>query len=182
MAQHDPREAFQRHEEVLKKCSLLRDLSCEEMLVLLQKSQFEDFGAEEEILTEGHLDHSIWVVLRGSCEVVKHGQKRDNRLALVEPGHVFGEMSFFDTVPHSASVRAVDKVETIRLSRENYAELAATHSEIAQKVAVNIVRVLSERLRRMDEWICELVERENGRQYVQEWQEFRSRLHANLFD
>lgn len=182
MMDHDSHERLKKYQDVLKKCSILQDLTCEEILTLFQRGRFERFHTGEEIVTEGFLSHSVWVVVRGSCEVIKRGQRRDSQLALVEPGHVFGEMSFFDDLPHSATVRVVDRVETIRLTREEYDELAASEPEIARKFAVNIVRVLSERLRRMDEWVCELVEREPGQEHVQEWQEFRTRLHANLYE
>lgn len=182
MMDHDAHERLKKYQDVLKQCSLLQDLSCDEILTLFQRGRFERFHTGEEIVTEGFLDNSVWVVVRGSCEVVKQGERRDNQIALIEPGHVFGEMSFFDEIPHSATVRVLERVETIRLSREEYDEVAALEPEIARKVAVNIVRVLSQRLRRMDQWVCELVEREPNQQHVREWQEFRSRLLANVYE
>ena len=73
--------------------------------------QFEDFRPGEEILTEGLTYHSLWIILSGRCEVVKSSNGgKPHRLAVLEPGCVFGEMSFLDTAPHSASVRTLSDV------------------------------------------------------------------------
>jgi hypothetical protein len=66
--------------------------------------------------------------------------------------------------------------------REDYDELAVEAPAAARKIATNIARVLSDRLRKMDEWTCELVERDcDGRRH-KEWQDFRSKLYTDLFE
>lgn len=182
MQGRNPVETIARFQSVLERCSLLSGFSHEEMSAFLRRVRFEGFTAGEGILTEGNQYHGIWIVLSGTCEVIKHGQNKDSRLAILEPGHVFGEMSFLQPVAHSASVRAVDHVETMRLMAEEYEDLSSDSPSAAQKLAVNIIRVLSDRLRRMDEWTCELVERNNDSRHHMEWQDFRSKLYTNLFE
>ena len=77
---------------------------------------------------------------------------------MLDAGGVFGEMSFFNPAPHSASVRAVTGVEVFRLARDKYDMLLRVGSLAAYKLALNTVAVLSDRLRRMDEWACNRVE------------------------
>jgi CRP-like cAMP-binding protein len=175
-------ETLSRFQPVLEKCSLVSGLSAGEMQAFLSRVRFEAFAGGDEILTEGNRYHGIWILLHGACEVVKHGARKDSRLAILEPGNVFGEMSFLHPAPHSASVRAMDQVETIRLMREDYDELAVLAPAAARKIATNIARVLSDRLRRMDEWTCELVERDCDGQRHKEWQDFRSKLYTDLFE
>lgn len=180
--QRQPTEALQEFQAELQRCSLLNGLTGEELQAFLQRIRFEGFRPGDEILTEGNQYHGVWILLSGTCEVIKHGLHRDSRLAVLEPGNVFGEMSFLQAVPHSASVRAVDQVETMRLMRDQYDDLREHCPQAAHKIAVNIIRVLSDRLRKMDEWTCELVEREcDGRRY-KEWQDFRSKLYTDLFE
>jgi len=166
----------------LDRCALLQGLTPDEIQAVLRRVRLEGFTAGEEILTEGNQYHGIWILLSGTCEVIKQGQRRDSRLATLEPGNVFGEMSFFHVVPHSASVRAVDRVETMRLMLDDYQLLREDSPQAAHQIAVNIIHILSDRLRRMDEWTCELVERNADGHGHKEWQEFRSRLYSNLFD
>ncbi|WP_437230758.1 Crp/Fnr family transcriptional regulator [Planctomicrobium sp. SH661] len=182
MQDRDPVETIEKFQGVLERCSLLSGLTTEEMHAFLRRVKFEGFSPGDEILTEGNQYHGVWIVLRGTCEVVKHGHRKDSRLAILEPGNIFGEMSFLHPVAHSASVRSVDQVETMRLMREDYDDLCRQSPSAGQKIAVNIVRVLSDRLRRMDEWTCELVEKDSDGQRHKEWQEFRSKLYTNLFE
>ncbi|WP_437185368.1 Crp/Fnr family transcriptional regulator [Planctomicrobium sp. SH668] len=182
MNECDPVIALNDHQSVLDKCTLLNGLTSSEMHAFLNRVQIESFQPGEEILTEGKQYQGLWIGLSGVCEVVKKGAKKDSRLALLEPGSVFGEMSFFDEVTHSASVRAVDHVETIRVLRDQYDDLCALCPSSAQKISVNIVRILADRLRRMDEWTCALVEERGDGVHHKEWQEFRSKLYTGLFE
>lgn len=166
----------------IERCLLLNGFSREELDAFLSRVQPESFPAGAEILTEGKSYHGVWVLARGRCEVVKHGPHKDNRLAVLEPGNVFGEMSFLEAAPHSASVRALDNVETVRLMRDQFDELSAACPSAARKIAVNIVKVLSERLRKMDQWTCELVDQTHNNHRRQEWQDFRSKLYNGLFE
>ncbi len=164
----------------LKKCAILQGLSDEELQVLLNCVTFEDFREGEEILTEGRHYQSLWVLLQGTCAVSKHGTRHDNELAQLGPGSVFGEMSFYDTSPHSASVIATVPCHTMRLMRADYEGLRLMAPDTAYKVALNVVKILSDRLRRMDHWTCQLVERDSNPQQHHEWQDFRAKLYNGL--
>jgi CRP-like cAMP-binding protein len=133
------------------------------------------------ILREGRETQILWIVAHGQCEVVKSlDHDGQQRLATLDAGAVFGEMSFFRPAPHSASIRALSPVQVFQLPRESFDELVETGSSAAYRIAVNLNRVLAERLARMDEWICELVETsESGANHREEWQEFRSRLYSD---
>lgn len=170
-----------RFQPELERCTLLAGFTVPELQAFHDLVKFEAFEAGDEILTEGQKYHGVWILLRGTCEVLKDGSRQTSRLATLEPASIFGEMSFLHPVPHSATVRAIDHVETLRLMREDFDHLTAMSPSAAQKLAMNIVRVLSDRLRRMDEWTCELVEKDCDGKRHQEWKEFRTKLYSDLF-
>ena len=58
-------------------------------------------------------------------------------------------------------------------------QLAKDHPSAAYQITLNIAAVLSERLRRMDAWVCDMVESPNGHDYRDEWQSFRSAVYTN---
>ena len=149
----------------------------QDVLALLEREEYE---RGETILAEGKSIQILWIIVRGRCEVVKTMRKgAEQELATLDPGAVFGEMSFFNPAPHSASVRALTDVEVMRLSRERYDQLHREGSTAAYKIAVNTAKVLAERLRKMDEWICELVERPDGVKHREEWRDFRQKLYTD---
>jgi CRP/FNR family transcriptional regulator, cyclic AMP receptor protein len=166
----------------LERCPILQGFDDTELLSFLERVQHEDFPAGQDILTEGKAYRGLWVLLKGKCEVIKQGRSRESRLAILEPGHVFGEMSFFEPVPHSATVRSMTEVETIRLLPEQYQDLLDTCPTAAHAITVNVIRILSDRLRRMDDWTCELVEKECDRRKYHEWQDFRAKLYTEMFN
>ena len=167
-------------EAALAKCPLFRGLAASERQELLALLEPRSYRPGETILAEGESIQFIWIVLQGRCRVVKHGSSGDEKeLAVIEPGGVFGEMSFFNPAPHSATVQALSSVEVVRLPRGQYDKLLQGGSLAAYKLAFNTMGVLADRLRRMDDWIAERLERNNNApEHHEEWKEFRSKLYT----
>ena len=133
----------------------------------------------EDILKQGRTYRSVWVILRGECEVVRVSDSgADQQLAILEPGGIFGEMSFLQEAPHSATVRALSEVEAIHFTPVSFEQLKKSDIAAALTITSNLVLLLSDRLRRMDTWICELVEESEDRQHRAEWREFQSKLYT----
>ena len=179
---HDRLNPADSYAPQLERCQILHGLDENELQSFLERVEFQDFASGAEILVEGERHQGLWILIRGRCDVAKRCESRDSQLAFLEPGSVFGEMSFFQPAPHSASVIAVDDVQTMRLSREGYDQLRMTNVQTAEKIACNIIQILSDRLRRMDQWTCRVVEDECDQRRHEEWQEFRARLYTDLFD
>ncbi len=164
----------------LKSCSLFNGLLEDELVRLFDHVEAETFSAGKAILEQGKTYQSIWVVLRGSCEVVRvAGNGAEQQLAVLDSGGIFGEMSFLHEAPHSATVRALDEVEAIYFTPRVFEELKRTDLAAALKITSNLVQLLSERLRRMDAWICELVDQSDDRRQHAEWKEFQSKLYTD---
>jgi CRP-like cAMP-binding protein len=164
----------------LENCLLLHSLTPDELAVVVERLQFEDFEKGAEILTEGLSYHGLWILLEGTCEVVRGARgPRPSQLAVIEPGAVFGEMSFLTGQPHSATVRALSPVRTARINKSSFVELEQAQPAIAERIITCVARVMADRLRKMDDWICRLVEKGNNNSHQGEWREFRSKLYAD---
>jgi len=161
-------------------CPIFYNLSVDEHQQVLSLLKHEQYPEGDVILREGRSTQILWIIVRGRCEVVKSMKDgAERQLAVLEQGAVFGEMSFFEPAPHSASIRALSDVEVMRLSREDYDQLQQSASLAAYKIAANIVKVLATRLRRMDEWAYELIENTDVAEHREEWHEFRAKLYAD---
>lgn len=153
--------------------SNLTDAECDTLAPFLER---DSVVAGTTILTQGHSTQALWVVLDGQCEVVKPKAKGGTTvLATLEQGTVFGEMSFFDGSPHSASVDAKTNVSLFWLPREAYDKLESQSPELTHRIALYIATLLSDRLRKMDEWVTSTVENPDAK-YKKEWLEFRTKL------
>ena len=167
-------------EVALAKCPLLKGLSSAERTELLGLTEQHRYSPGEVILAEGASTQSIWIVLTGECRASKTTiAESEKELATIEAGGVFGEMSFFNPAPHSASIKALTAVETLALPREKYDLLLRVGSLAAYKLSYNTMGVLAERLRRMDEWVAGRLEKSNGSpEHHEEWLDFQSKLYA----
>ncbi|MCA9077454.1 MAG: cyclic nucleotide-binding domain-containing protein [Planctomycetaceae bacterium] len=164
----------------LKCCSLFNGLNEQELVRLFDLVESETFASGEDILTQGRVYRSVWVILRGQCEVVRtNGHGTDQQLAVLEQGGIFGEMSFLHEAPHSATVRALSEVEAIHFTPASFEQLKQSDISASLTITSNLVLLLSDRLRRMDAWICEVVEQSEDRQHRAEWREFQSKLYTD---
>ena len=161
-------------------CPIFQDLTLEEREQVLALFEHEHYPAGDTILREGLSIQYLWIIVSGRCEVLKGTDGAAERsLAVLEQGAVFGEMSFFNPAPHSASVKATTEVEVMRLSRSRYDQLMERNPTAAYKVAANMASVLAERLRQMDDWTCRLLDDPNvNANKREEWHEFRAKLYT----
>jgi len=164
-----------------RQCPLFWDMTEAEVNEVRRRLKPEVHPKDDVILREGKTFQVLWIIARGECEVFKMVKSNvEQRLTVLDPGSVFGEMSFFQPAPHSASVRAVTEVEVMRLDRAEFEELESVSPAAVKKMLANTVRVLADRLRRMDDWTCELFERPDGPEtHRKEWRDFRSKLYTD---
>ena len=115
---------------------------------LLSYTDTVRFRAGESALHLGEIDRALYIVTAGHLEVlVPHGLQGMRVFAVVEPGAVVGEQSFFDGEPRSAMVRAVSDGEMLRLSFDRFETLAAREPRLARDLLLDLGRILAIRLR-----------------------------------
>ncbi len=167
--------------QVLRSIPLFRDLNETECRQIAEVIQIHSFAAGEIVIRQGESSRNLWVVLEGNCEVAKRIAPDDPDsecvvLATFGPNNYFGEMSFFHPAPHSADVRAKSNVKLLRISHVDYQDLVAEGVWAAYKLAYNVVQGLAERMRRMDDWVTELMVRQKETGTQAEWSDFREKL------
>jgi CRP-like cAMP-binding protein len=171
--------------KVLRTIPLFCGLNESECRQLADISQAKEFSPGQVVIEQGQSSQNLWIVLEGKCEVHRF-RGADGRqgegvvLAVIEPFSHFGEMSFFHPAPHSANVRAQTDVKLLCIARRDFDDLIIDGCLAAYKLAYNAVESLADRLRRMDERVAELANRDNHAQHdheiVPEWSTFREKL------
>lgn len=132
------------------------------------------------ILNEGESVQALWIIVEGECLVSRSCDGSEDRtLAMLHDGDVFGEMSFVRDAPHSASIQAISDVTVCSYLRKDFLALLDTRPKAAWQVSSNIAAVLAERLRRMDTWVCDIMDRSGQQEDRSEWENFRSAVYTN---
>lgn len=165
--------------EQLKQLPIFAGMTDEERQQLVDIATTMSFPPGEVVMRQGKTSRNLLVLLEGHCQVVVFGAgtpASEIVLAELKPHEHFGEMSFFEGAPHSASVRATTAVKLLRIERTDYDLLIKDGNLAAYKLAFNMVGKLAERLRRMDKWVTDLVDKQPEPQRVSEWSHFRDKL------
>ena len=131
-----------------EKITVLDGLSEDEWNMVVRQAQSISFSAGEILLKENEYDDAVYILVSGLVEVIgKRSFGRSTQIATIEEGSVFGEVSFFDNKPRSASIRAIKDGQVLRLSRKGFDQIAAWNPNLAQQFLFDLGSILAYRFR-----------------------------------
>lgn len=133
--------------KLLDRVPVFHGMTGEELLQLLEAAEKCTFAARDTIVREGSTGAWLYVIIEGEATVAKSARGHTTELARLQAGDSFGEMSLVDQELRSASVIAETPCVLLRLSENACWKQAASSAKIYR----NIARVLSHRLRDMDD-------------------------------
>jgi len=111
--------------------ALFTSFSAAERKRLLQMFLPQDFPAGALILEEGRPGDSLYLIKKGEVEVFTRDVLGNPLpLARLREGDFFGEIALVTGRPRTASVKARQAVELLRLQREDFNRILNTHPEI----------------------------------------------------
>ena len=106
------------------------------------------------LFAEGDPGDRLFVVIEGKVKIGRQSADgRENLLAVVGPGEMFGELSLFDPGPRTASATALTDAVLVELSHDALRPWLTGHPQ----VAAQLLRALAQRLRRTNEAMADLV-------------------------
>ncbi|HET7318877.1 MAG TPA: cyclic nucleotide-binding domain-containing protein [Nitrospirota bacterium] len=137
----------------ISRISLFEGLNDAERISIANVMTGDTFSEGHVVYRENEVGCScVYIIKRGKVDVLKMSTDGDPlTLAVLKEGNFFGEFSFFDHKPHSAStvVSAPDTV-VLSLQRPDFDQVAEKYPMIGYKVLINIVQEISAVIRRMN--------------------------------
>jgi CRP/FNR family transcriptional regulator, cyclic AMP receptor protein len=115
---------------------LFADLPKRHLQRLAREADELAFSPGEQIVREGSLGETVFVVMEGRAKVTRNGR----RVGEVLPGDFFGELSAIDGGPRTASITAVTPVRVVRLFRRTLRKLLQDEPQLTVKILDGIVR------------------------------------------
>jgi len=109
---------------------------------------------EGQIITrQGDLGTGLYVITRGSADVVlNHGKPDEQKLAVLPEGGFFGDMALFLERPRGASIVAREDTECFVIHRADFKRLAMENPEVLW----NLIEMIAERLQKADEALAQV--------------------------
>jgi len=132
--QADSRERI----ELLAKSDLLRHLPAEQIEQILPRIHELKFKAGDILFRAGDAGDALYIVAHGKVEVLTGNASGDNAanspIAVLGEGHAFGEMSLLSGGPRTATIRAAENSDLLRIGKQDFEELVAADGELADAV------------------------------------------------
>jgi CRP/FNR family transcriptional regulator, cyclic AMP receptor protein len=116
--------------------------------------KYSTYHANDVIFSEGDPGSTMFVIKAGTVEL-RVGKKS---VEVLTEGHIFGEMALVDKDPRSATAVAVSDCQLVPLDLEKFQYMIRQ----SPYFAVEVMQVLTERLRRMNRDTILLMKRDSS--------------------
>ncbi|MBF0270692.1 MAG: cyclic nucleotide-binding domain-containing protein [Magnetococcales bacterium] len=125
----------------------------EKNLLISLDCYFESFQAGDYLIHEDAEDNALFIILKGTARVSKKSHP-DKIITILEPGTVFGEISFLTQRPRSTDVVACEKMICFTINGETMSQL---DSQMQHKIKDQLIEILVQRLDQMNQTLLNLV-------------------------
>jgi CRP-like cAMP-binding protein len=140
--------------DVLRQAPLFRALDDEAALALRSSMGTVRLRRGEVLFHEGDSGDKLYIVADGKVKLGRSSADgRENLLAILGPGQMFGELSLFDPGPRSATVTAVTDTAFFSLSHDDLLRWLDGRPSVAH----GLLAQLASRLRRTNDVVADLV-------------------------
>jgi CRP-like cAMP-binding protein len=144
------------HEQVLADTEFFAEAPLELLTPIAAAGKVRDLVRGDVLFEVGDEPDSIYVVLSGRIAIAIGNRPFDHResvIALMDEGDLFGDMGMLDKSPRSAGARALEASSVLEIP------YAAVIEQLDKSSALlwNVIRMLSRRLRAMDQALADSV-------------------------
>ena len=141
-------------DDVVRQAPLFAALDDEAADALRKTMTRVDVPRGETIFHEGDPGDRLYVIVEGKIKLGRaSGDGRENLLAVLGPGEMFGELSLFDPGQRNATGTAVADTVLIGMGSDDLDQWLRGRPDVAR----HLLRALARRLRRTNEALADLV-------------------------
>jgi CRP-like cAMP-binding protein len=149
---------------LIPRCLLLENFAPAEVRLLSHFMGVYRAAAGTEIIREGEGGDFMLMLVEGKVDVLKRDRWNTPQLiAAVEAGKTLGEMSMIDGDPRFATCLATEDALVAVLTRENLARIIVEQPMLGAKVLMEVVLMLSQRLRATSERLLGMLDEQSQR-------------------
>jgi CRP/FNR family transcriptional regulator, cyclic AMP receptor protein len=140
--------------DALRQTPLFSGLDDEAAAALRASMATSRFRRGDVVFREGDSGDRLFVIVDGKVKLGRSSSDgRENLLAILGPGQMFGELSLFDPGPRSATVTAVTDVSFETLSHDELVRWLTGRPDVAR----GLLGQLAARLRKANDVVADLV-------------------------
>jgi len=142
------------NDEVVRRAPLFEALDSDDAEALLTQMSPVRMERGDILFREGESGDSLYVIREGKIKLGRSSSDgRENLVAILGPGEMFGELSLFDPGPRTMTATAVAETQLMGLGNDSLTGLLTGRPEVAKA----LLAALAKRLRRTNEHLADLV-------------------------
>ena len=108
--------------------------------------QVSDLAVGQVLIDQNTHDRTLFFIESGALSVHLIGDKGQMQLAILNPGSVVGEGSFFSRLPRSANVVATGPARVWRLTASRFSEMSNRQPGLALELVLALGAVIAKRM------------------------------------
>jgi len=140
--------------DVVRRAPLFAALDDESANALMKSMTTSRLERGDVLFREGDQGNRLYVIGEGKIKLgLTSVDGRENLLAILGPGEMFGELSLFDPGPRTATATAVAETQLIELGHDDLNVFLAGRPAVAS----SMLAALARRLRRTNDSLADLV-------------------------
>ncbi len=121
------------------------------------------YPAGEVIVREGEVGDTMYIIMEGAVEVIKslvitdlddeQDEERNKVFTRLDAKDhaVFGEIALLESMKRTATIKTVTECTLYAINKDDFLHLAESNFELGFRIALNLARIVSTRLRKADE-------------------------------
>lgn len=134
---------------LLKKVGSFSHLNELRLRQVIEVGRLKSLNAHEILFRENDPGDSFYIILSGNVEV--YAESLEKKLAILEAGNFFGEMSLMLGIPRTATVKAQDSTLLFEIVHENFKVLLQKHPDFHETIVQELSTRQEELIRRKQE-------------------------------
>lgn len=136
----------------LSKVPLFEGLTPAALELISRIATEESHALGTKVFQHGDAGDKLYVIIEGKIRISREVPGMgEEALAVLGPGSVFGEMALLDDAPRSADARVHERCRILALPKDAFEDLLFLHKDLAYEVLWSVVRMLTQRLREMND-------------------------------
>src|SRR3989304_10355283 len=144
--------------KILMDMSFFADLTHDELKAISKIVKKKEYKTGETIFKENEDGTSMYVIRKGevkACKAAPDGELMT--LTMMKDGDIFGEMSFLDESPRSATIIAISNTEVYLIDKRDFEKLVDTNPRMVYKILKNIIFTIHTIVRGMNTRYIEMI-------------------------
>lgn len=129
---------------VMRRIPLFAHITPQKLKLLAFTSERIVFEPGQTVFRQGDDGDAAYVIIDGQADVLVDAPNGPISVAKVERNALVGEVAILCDVPRTASIKALSRLDTLRITKAQFLELLTEYPELS----IDIMKILAQRLAR----------------------------------